>query len=84
MIAAIPAEDRPTIIRQSIREQDRTLALKTSRIEAAHHYSNVLPRRNLAQLVLGVPDASAHLGRAAARQDKRCPAGLPELRCQDR
>jgi len=52
MIAAIPAEDRPTIIRQSIPEpgQDRAQALKTSRIEAAHHYSNVLPRRFSVQL----------------------------------
>ncbi|MFJ3316133.1 hypothetical protein ACIPLR_12295 [Herbaspirillum huttiense] len=52
MIAAIPAEDRSTIIRQSIPEpdRDRAQALKTSRIEAAHHYSNVLPRRFSVQL----------------------------------
>ncbi|MBW9332470.1 hypothetical protein FEE59_02985 [Herbaspirillum sp. RU 5E] len=52
MIAAIPAEDRPTIIRQSIPEQDLAwvFSVQTSRIEAAHHYSNVVPRRFSVQL----------------------------------
>jgi hypothetical protein len=52
MIATNPAEDRPTIIRESIPEsgQDRAQVLKTSRIEAAHHYSNVVPRRFSVQL----------------------------------
>lgn len=52
MIAAIPAEDRPTMIRQSIPGQDqaRVFSVQASRIEATHHYSNVLPRRFSVQL----------------------------------
>lgn len=77
MIAAIPAEDRPTIIRQSIREQDRTLALKTSRIEAAHHYSNVLPRRLGVQLrakINGAPLVCLSCG-AKTDEDGELPCG---------
>lgn len=52
MIAAIPAEDRATIVRQSIPEQDqaRVFSVQASRIESTHHYSNVLPRRFSVQL----------------------------------
>ncbi len=44
MIAAIPAEDRPTIIRQPLPEH-LAKAMNTFRIEAAHHFQNVLPYR---------------------------------------
>jgi len=44
MIAAIPAEDRPTIVRQTI-PTHLEQAVKTFRIEAVHHFSNVLPNR---------------------------------------
>ncbi|WP_148664581.1 hypothetical protein [Herbaspirillum robiniae] len=44
MIASIPAKGRPIIIEQRV--PDHLLeSMKTFRIEAAHHFGNVLPDR---------------------------------------
>ncbi|BEV15124.1 hypothetical protein HBDW_19120 [Herbaspirillum sp. DW155] len=51
MIPAIPTEDRTNIISQQIPEQvaqqrqELAQAMNTFRIEAVHHFSNVLPPR---------------------------------------
>lgn len=51
MIAAIPAEDRPTVIEQRVPEHltpprpDLAEAVNAVRIEVVHQFQNVLPRR---------------------------------------